>query len=295
VAVADLGTARLADDADVARPVEDLPDGTSRMVGVPWLQGWTSAYLTPVTILDEQAAVGPSTLAYRLIEVRHAEIVERTHRQIVTFAWPDGADAVLAYVGGPQETADEAVRRGSTEEISRTQYVAQGGLYFRTRLAPRGCSVHLVPVAHSEGRRITGPATTLSYPGLLQMAYEVHTERDKAHRPLAVRVWIRAEQDVPRHHVFALVHNPDRLPLHAGDGRLLPMTPHGDPGAVPGHHFRPSGLESRVARDVFWATPAVLGYVRLFVLLPPQSRSTVALFDPPVDQLYIAPPPQARP
>jgi hypothetical protein len=109
------------------------------MVGVPWLPGWTSAYLTPVTTLGEQAAVGPSTLAYRLVEVRHAEIVERRHRQIVTFAWPDGGDAVLAYIGGPQEIADEGVRRGRPEEISRAQYVAQGGVCFRTRLAPGGC------------------------------------------------------------------------------------------------------------------------------------------------------------
>jgi hypothetical protein len=295
VTVADLGAARLTDEADVARPVDDHPDGTSQMVGVPWLQGWTSAYLTPVTILGEQAVVGPSTLAYRLISVEHAEIVERTHRQIVTFAWPDGADAVLAYIGGPQETADETVRRGRPEEISRAQYVAQGGMYFRTRLAPGGCSVHLVPVAHSEGERITGPATTLRYPGLLQMAYEVHTERDKAQRPTTLRVWIRAEQDVPQHFVFTLVHNPDRLPLHESDGQPLRMQPHGDPRGLGGYQFRPSGLEARLTREVFWCTPAdrLLGYVRLFVSLAPEVRSTVALFDPPVHQLYIAPP-QAR-
>jgi len=296
VTVADLPAARLTEEADVARPVEDHPDGTSRMVGVPWLQGWTSAYLTPVTILGDQAAVGPSTLAYRLIEVRHAEIVERTHRQIVTFAWPDGADAVLAYIGGPQETADEAVRRGRPEEISRAQYVAQGGMYFRTRLAPGGCSVHLVPVAHSGGGRITGPATTLRYPGLLQMAYEVHTERDKAQRPVTLRVWIRAEQDIPQHYVFTLVHNPERFPLHEGDGQPLRMQPHGDPRGLAGYQFRPSGLEARVTREVFWSTPAdrLGGYVRLFVSLPPEARSTVALFDPPIEQLYVVPP-QVRP
>jgi hypothetical protein len=294
--VADLPAARLTDDADVARPVDVHPDGTSRMVGVPWLDGWTSAYLTPVTILGGRAVVGPSTHAYRLIAVEHAEIVERTHTQIVTFAWPDGADAVLAYLGGPQETADEAVRRGRPEEISRAQYVARGGMYFRTRLAPGGCSVHLVPVAHSAGERITGPATSLSYPGLLQMAYEVHTERDKAQRAVALRVWIRAEQDVPQQYVFALVHRPDRLPLHEHDGHPLPMTPQGDPRAVPGYHFRPSGVEARFARDVFWITSAegLVGFVRLFVSLPAATRSTVALFDPPIDQLWIAPP-QVRP
>lgn len=289
VRVADLPDARLTDEADVGRPVDVRPDGTSTVVGVPWLDGWTSAYLTPVTVLGDRAAVGPSTLAYRLIEVRHAEIVERTHRQIVTFAWPEGADSVLAYLGGPRETAEEAAERGHPEEISRAQYVAQGGMYFRNRLAPRGCSVHLVPVAHSGGRRITGPVTSLSYPGLLQMSYELHVERGKA-RPTVLRLWIRAEQEVEGH-VFTLVFNPDRLPLHERDGHPLAMAPHGDPRAAAGYQFRPSGLEMRSSPDVFWSTSAdrLVGYVRLFVSLPPDQRSTVALFDPPVEQLYLPP------
>lgn len=289
VRVADLLDARLTDGADVGRPVDERPDGTSSMVGVPWLDGWTSAYLTPVTVLGDRAAVGPSTLAYRLIEMSHAEIVERTHRQIITFAWPEGADTVLAYLGGPRETAEEAAERGHPEEISRAQYVAQGGMYLRNRLAPRGCSVHLVPVAHSRGRRITGPVTSLSYPGLLQMSYELHVERDKA-RPTVLRLWIRAEQEVEGH-VFTLVFNPDRLPLHERDGHPLPMAPHGDLRAVPGYQFRPTGLEPRSSPDVYWSAPAdrLVGYVRLFVGLPPDQRSTVALFDPPVEQLYLAP------
>lgn len=287
--LADLPDARLTDETDVGRPVEDRPGGTSVMAGVPWLDGWTSAYLTPVTVLGDRAAVGPSTLAYRLDEVRLAEIVERTHRQIVTFAWPEGADAVLAYLGGPRETAEEAAQRGHPEEISRARYVAQGGMYFRNRLAPRGCSVHLVPVAFSGGTRITGPATTLSYPGLLQMAYELRVDRDATRTPTA-RLWIRAEQEVPGY-VFTLVLNPDRLPLHERDGHSLPMTPHGDPQATPGYQFRPTRLETRPPDDVFWFTSVegLAGYLRLFVCLPPEQRSTVALFDPPVEQLLLAP------
>ena len=291
VAVAALTKARLTDETDVGRPVDDHPDGTSTMAGVPWLESWTSAYLTPVTVLGGKAAVGRSTLAYQLGEVRHAEIVERTHRQIVTFAWPDGADSVLAYLGGPRENAVEAERRGHPEEISRAQYVAQGGMHLRNRLAPRGCSVHLVPVAHSGGRRITGPATSLPYPGLLQMAYELHVERDKTNQPVTLRLWIRAEHDAAEGHTFALVFRPDRLPLHEHDGHRLPMEPHGDPRADGGYQFRPSGLDAWYIKEVFWSAPVDrrVGFVRLFVCLPPGQRSTVALFDPQIEQLYLTP------
>jgi hypothetical protein len=291
IPVTALAQARLTDEADVGRPVDDHDDGTSTMADVPWLEGWTFAYLTPVTVLRDQAFVGRSQLAVHLGRVDDAKIVERTHRQILTFAWPRGADVVLAYLGGPRQDARDALRYRPAEEISRKQYEAQGGMYFRRPLAPRGCSVHLQPVAYSEGRRIHGPVTTLPYNGLRQLAYQVHVERDKAHQPTAVRVQIRSASEQGETYTFALVHHYDRFPLHERDGEVLAVHPVGDPRARPGYQFRPSGLWPDPG-GVFWQTSVVgrHGYLRLFVCLPPELRSSVALFDPPIEQLYLAPP-----
>jgi hypothetical protein len=289
IPVSALTGARLADDREVARPTEPGPDGGAAMRGVPWLAGWTVAYLTPVTVLDEEAVVGPSVRALRLPSVREARIVERTHRQVLTFAWPEGADAVLAYVGGPGQDAASA-QRGQPLEISREQYVAQGGMAFPQVLPPRGCSVHLVPVAYADGRREYGAAVTLSYPGLLRLAYHVAVERDRQQRPVSVVVRIRSEYDVALPPAFTLVHRPDRLPLFDKDGMPLSMQPHGDPGAVGGSQFRPSGL-SVTPSDVYWTAQVegLTGYLRMFACLTPERRSSVALYDPAIDTLFLGP------
>jgi hypothetical protein len=290
-----LAQARLTDDAIVGRPIERRPDGGSAMVGVAWPDGWTFAYLTPVTILDGRAAVGPSLSAVRLDRVRDAKIVERTHRQVLTFAWPEGADSVLAYVGGPRQDAESA-RRGEPEEIGHEQYVAQGGMYFRTRLAPRGCSVHLVPVAYNRGRQITGAPVSLDYPGLMQLWYRVRIERDRAHRAIGLTLQIYSEFDNGSSPPFALVHRPDRLPLHEKDGMAIPVQPHGDPRATGGPQFRPSGLWTTPGEALWTARlSGGVGYVRLFACLPPGRESSVALFDPAVDDLRLAHPHAGRP
>jgi hypothetical protein len=87
---------------------------------------------------------------------------------------------------------------------------------------------------------------------------------------------------------FTLVHRHDRLPLHERDGAPLPMVPHGDHRATGGPQFRPSGLWTNPGEAV-WTTRVqdLVGYVRLFVCLPPQRASSVALFDPAVDELRL--------
>ena len=289
VPVSVLAQARLDEDAVVGRPIEPDPDGGWSMYGVAWPDGWTFAYLTPVTVLDGMAAVGPSLSAVRLAPVREAKIVERTHRQVLTFAWPAGADAVLAYVGGPGQDARGA-QRGEPEEIGHERYVNQGGMHFRNRLARKGCSVHLVPVAYNRGEQIEGPPVSLDYPGLLQLGYRVRAERDRAQRTVGLVVQIFAEIDHPSAPSFTLVYRPDRLPLHERDGTVLPMSPFGDPRATGGPQFRPSVLWANPGEAVWTArVDDPVGFVRLFLSLPPHLAPAVALFDPPVDDLRLGP------
>ena len=229
VPVTELPRARLTEDDEVGRLIEHHADGTSSMADVPWPEGWTFAYLTPVVVLDQIAAVGPSTVEIRLPLVREPKIVERTHHQILTFAWPTGADSVLAYLGGSKQSADDARRTSRPEEISHGQYVAYGGMYWRGPLPRRGCSIHLEPVAYHAGRQFTGPLATVDYPGLQRLRYSIELERDKANRPITARVQIFAEDEQSGAIPFMLVYRPDRLPLHVRDGRALPMAAHTRP------------------------------------------------------------------
>jgi hypothetical protein len=285
-----LARAKLDERYLVRRPIEPGPGGEWAMLGVSWPDGWTSAYLTPVTVLNGTAAVGPSLLVLRLQPIRHARIVERTHSQVLTFAWPDGADTVLAFVGGPGQDAVGA-QRGEPVEITRDQYTRYGGMYFQRPLAPKGCSVHLVPVAYNEGRRQHGAAVSLAYPGLTRLRYQVRIERDRAQMPSALTLRILSEFDHPGFVYFVLVLNGDRLPLHEKDGIPLPVKPFGDPGATGGTpQFRPSSLPRDPGQAVWTAQlDGRVGYVRLFVCVAPDRPSLVALLDPDVRQLMAFP------
>ena len=285
-----LAQAKLDERYLVRRPIEQVGDGGWSMSGVSWPDGWTSAYLTPVTVLNGIAAAGPSMLVLRLQSIREPRIVERTHRQLLTFAWPVGADTVLAYVGGPGQDAVSA-QRNEPEEITHDQYRRYGGMYFRRPLAPKGCSVHLVPVAYSHGGRNRGAPVSLAYPGLTRLKYLVRMERDREGRPVALTVKILSEYDHAGFATFVLVGNRERLPLHDRDGTALPVRPFGDPGATGGNpYFRPSSLRTDPGEAVWIARiEGYSGYVRLFASAPPDFPAPVALLDPDVRQLLVLP------
>lgn len=286
--VADLAEAKLDDDAIVGRRVRHDGDHES-MLGVA-LPGWTTTYFTPVSILGDMAAVGPTRQVLRLPAIRDARVVERTHRQVLTFAWPEGADTVLAYVGGPPPDPASRVRREPDEETSHDHYVRDGGMFFRHRLPPGGCPVHLEAVAYGAGRRARGPVVSLPYDGLTQVRYRLKVERDQAGLPTALSVVLRSEIDIPDPPWFTLVYRTDRLPLFERDGHTFPMVPSGDPGAEAGTRFRPTVLRAEPG-TALWSTPArgFAGYVRLFVCLPPSPRTTIALLDPSIHDLVVYP------
>lgn len=291
VEVGVLPQARLTEDTIVVRLTDGGPAGDT-MRGVPWPKDWTTAYLTPVTVLDGKAAVGPSVLVQRPAAIRNARIVERTDTQVLTFAWPAGADKVLAYRGGPNQDPASA-RRGTPWEISQDQYVRYGGMY--VLLPSRGCSVHLVPVAFSHGRITWGPPTSLPYQGLLRVRYDVRIERTKEGVPYAITMGMRAlDSENPSAPPFAMVLNAERLPLDEHDGRPLRMEPSGDPAATGGTQFRPSALWADPGKAVWTArVDGMYGFLRLFACLRPDQPASLAVLDPPVEGLMMFP--NARP
>jgi len=270
-------------------PVDALPSGEATMAGVPWPRQWTRAYLTPVTLREGNARVGVTVSMTRTGRIRHPKIIERTHRQVLTFEWPDGAAWVLLYrgVSGHGPGAGPNIR--PDDEISASRYENQGGMHLAYPLPTRGCSVHLVPVAYTAGGKVTGSPVSMEYPGLLRMRYMVSTRRTfGTGRPTGVTVQIDAEVDILHAPPFALVHNPDRLPLDIYDGQALFVAPEGDPTAVPVPRFIPHRLAPDF-RGLAWTADVrgLGGYVRLFVDLPVGRLAGVALLDPPVSTLRL--------
>lgn len=277
-------------------PDELGPDGRGVMRGVRFLPGLTRMYVTPVTVLDGQAWVGRTVSTVRLPRVEHGLIVERTHRQVMTFGWPPGADTVWVWVGPVEQSVETAMQASRAEEITREQYVRQGGLYFRYPLPPRGCAVHAAAAAYTGGRTVVGRPVTLRYPGLVRLRYTVGIARDKPGQRMRLTVQIFAEHDNPSAPPFVLVHNPERLPLHLYDGEPIYMLPVGDPAAVEGMQFRPSQLAAPPDAPSWTAEqPALTGYVRLFVCLEGDQLSQVALLDPPPASLRLDLPHRPRP
>lgn len=298
LAVAALAGARLTDETRLRRPTDRLPDGRVAMLRVPWKENVSRLYFTPVTVVDDMAYVGTPASAIAQRAVEEAVIVERTFEQLLTFAWPDGADMVVAFEGPPGQDAAGAMR-SNPHEVTRDQYERQGGLHFPKQLSPRGCRVHVFPVTFSARKQIIGPATAIDYPGMLRLRYTLSAQHDRAGQPVSVGVQIISQFDdasqvfagfarVPAP-MFTLVHQPEWLPLHSTDGSSLHLTPQGDPNAAPGTHVRPSSLHTRP--DTTWtaSVSGLTGYLRLFVCLPPEQAGRVALIDPPISDLRLSP------
>lgn len=300
------------EDRRLAHPVSTGEDGRAGMRKVQWPTSWTRAYFTPVTVLDGKAQVGATVAKFRVGGIDVPRVVERVHRQILTFGWPVGADWIAIYRSG-RGVAPEAARSGARSEISVEDYDADGGLVFDPPLPAEGCSIHLVPVAYQGGAQIEGRPATVEYPGLLRMSYELTlsgaglmgTFRGRA--PRVASVQITSEIDLLHPPRFVLVHHPERLPLAYDDGQVLAVRPAQDREAPPVYQFCPSnpigrdgavspGLARGVASEPWIAEVADLtGFLRVFVdrsggVGDPQLAemfTRVALMEAPGAQVWI--------
>lgn len=285
----------LTQDLRLRRPVvnQAQPDGTHRsvMAGVPWPQGWSRAYLTPVTILAGQAVLGRTVSAVRTGTIRDVELVEYCNKQILTFEWPPGAAGVVVTLA-PKGHDPRAGLTGRSFEISLEDYEKYGGMHLTGALPVGGCSLHLAPVAFSGGRRVTGPVASIEYAGMLRLQYAVRIGRDPGGFPTTATVAVRSEYDIPGSPSFVLVNNPQRMPLSVHDGQpvdVAPLDAQGQLADLPSKHLRWTAATTSGSGELWAANVSGLhGWIRLFLnITDPLQLRTVALLDPPAQTLQL--------
>lgn len=280
----------LGEESRLAHPI--VVDGSrALMEGVPRPAGWTRAYFTPVTILDDMAHVGITISKSWRDPVRNPKILERVNSQILTFEWPDGAAAVLVYVGKPGLEPEYAMA-GHPYEVTEPDYHQRGGMHFASTLPWEGCDLHLVPVSFEAGKRIAGAPTTISYSKILRLRYQVTTKKNLLGGLSGLAVGVEPINPTPSMPSFVLVYNPKRLPLTISDGVPLSMMSDLDGGPAPARRFtpRPEGMGLWKTEPESWQQTVEPdgGYIRLFADLPPDVLRTVALLDPPMKTLRIS-------
>jgi hypothetical protein len=289
-----LEQAGLLPDTRLAHPISDSldPDGRRRSViaGVPWPSGWSRAYFTPVTVLDGRARLGKTISTVRAGAITDAQLAEYCTKQVLTFAWPEGAAAVSIHLA-PKGHDPRMGLSGRFFEIAFEDYHKFGGRQFVNELPSGGCSLHLAPVAFSAGRRISGPITTIEYAGLLRLWYSVRIDRDRAGHPLRASLTIRAERDVIGSPPFVLINNPDRIPLSINDGEpidVAPLDERGELAEPAAKEFYWSALRADGPSEVWVANiQGRQGWIRLFAGLEAHRLRQLALLDPPVGALQL--------
>lgn len=280
------------DDALIKDPViaADGAGGVSRsrIVGVPWPATWERAYLTPVTVLGGNARIGRTTIQTRpLPPVTDADIIERFDTEIVTFGWPAGATAVLAYVGSttlrPEEICD---RSQPLAEMSREGYRRDGGLILPRQLEPKGCTVCLVPVAYSRAEQIRGEITALRYPGLHRLRYDLVPQRIPARYVMEIKMTSNLDVDSPIG--FVMRNRRDRFPLGPDDGELVYFHPPEGGALLPQWvtSYLPRG-EHLTGCRVDWTD--LRGYFRLFLFSQADPNKRYALADTSLQRLWFNP------
>lgn len=277
----------LSDSDRLVHPVVAGEAGRHSMTKVSWPRGWVRAYFTPVTVHDGRVQVGHTVIATRpLPALTDVYVVERCTEQVVTFPWPDGAASVAVYVSAAQVPAEHAIEQRPVAEISRSQYDRDGGLHLADQLPELGCSVHVVAVAYTAGERKVGIPVTVDYPGLLRIQYTV----DVRHAPeggvhLAIR--LASQIELATAPPFIVVHNEHRLPLSARDGQPLEVRGSGDP--QPGaRNFQPRSLRREWSQPWLVDVTGRTGFVRVFADVRPEKARTIALLDPPIEQIALA-------
>lgn len=263
------------------------------MAGVSWPTEWSRGYLTPVTVLGGRAVLGHSHPIVRTGVIHDVDLAEYCNKQVLTFDWPEGAASVFVFKAPKGHNPIHGLT-GTPFEITFEEYERYGGLHLSAGALPdRGCSLHLQPVAYSKGRRTEGRVRTVTYPGLLRLWYSVVVHRDPMQgTPTHAVITMWAREELGGSPAFVLVNNPDRLPLSRGDGDpidVVPLDPSGNRIGEPAKELQFSALSTQPTGEA-WAARlhGRHGWIRLFVNTGSADRlRTIALLDPPVDQLRL--------
>ncbi len=245
----------------VSEPV--LADGPASMIpSIPFRQadGARRAY-TPVTLIGDQAAVGPAAVVDLLGQPRDVTVTERVSWQLLRFAWPAGATFVEVERGGIGAGPDGT----PPVRISRQDYDRLGGL--RLELLPvEGCDLHLRGSVRSAGGWTYGPSAVVTYPGRWVLAYRIERAGRMSRRR---QLFLYTERKWPDFQV-AMVTRQDRMPLQGMDWVERPEPIAVARGTVVPHQWTP----------VAELPPERPGFSRLFAHHPEAGWSVV--IDPPL-------------
>ncbi|WP_430331814.1 hypothetical protein [Rhodococcus sp. ACT016] len=270
--------------ARLVHPVVPGDAGVRQMTNVSWPRDWVRAYFTPVTVLDEKVQVGTTVAATRPLPAVHdVRIIERNTEQVLTFPWPAGAASVSVHLSQRDVPADHVVEQRPEAEISRSLYDRDGGLHLPKPLPAHGCSVHVVPVAYTAGERIVGVPTTVDYPGLVRIWYDVTAQSDGS----AVAIRLAAELETDSAPPFMLVHNATRLPLSKRDGHPLEVRASHVPQESAARSFHPQRLGGVGGESWVADVSNLTGYIRVFADVDPDKGKLIALIDPPIDRIRL--------
>ncbi|TWE09228.1 hypothetical protein [Rudaeicoccus suwonensis] len=190
---------------------------------------WTRSYFTVVHVVsDEQVQVGATVGKVMPAAPRDVRLVERVDSKILTFDWPRGVSLVEVHqglIGHPPVSFDDARDLIGTMD-SVQNYLRRGGLQITRPLPAIGCALHVVGVIYEQGQAVRSAPTTIEYPGLCRVQYRIVAGRADGVVPSEqfpadqARFEIFADNDLQELALCA-VANPNRLPLHPGDGTHL--------------------------------------------------------------------------
>lgn len=285
----------LRSELQLTHPISERVDEAgvrkSVMARVPWPGNWSRAYFTPVTVLDGRVRLGKPVSAVRTGNITDISLAEYCNKQVLTFDWPEGAAEVQVYIA-PKGHDPRRGLTGRSYEITHAEYEKYGGKQFVGELPNRGCSLHLVPVAFTGGRRVQGASASIEYGGLLRLWYDVRILRDPTGAPLSAAVRARADADATGSPPFVLVNNPERIPLSCHDGAAVDMfrvDPEGNPISGRSKEFQWSAITTTGSEVWAGDVRGMQGWIRLFANMPPERLRLLALLDPPVEALRLTP------
>jgi hypothetical protein len=260
--------------------MRERESGRIAMRNVPWPRGWSRAYFTPVTVLnDGLMQVGKSRNLTRANEVSHLRLIERVDEQFLTFMWPTGAPMVKIYCGPLGSERLDPATEPPIQELTEDEYKKYGGAHLNDPLPSEGCSVHVVGTSFTRGQARYAKPATVQYEGLARIQYRIEpvedARRGRGARPSSIRRVMARSATSPTNLRFVVVHNQRRLPLHPSDGAVLQQTV----ASFVAEHPQPlfETLD----------TSGLTGYLRVFAALPPEHAHRVAVLDPPLDQLKL--------
>lgn len=220
----------------VPRPVLDA-DGS--LVGSKWYmesvqwpagEDWDSAYLTPVTVLDDRCVIGTPVAQRRARRVEQVTLIQRMSWQLVTFEWPGSAVSVNLYRTTGQEVFSPDATPDAT--IEKEEYERSGGFAIPQPVPTEGTLIHLTSVTYHGGKAVTSAPTSLQVAPLWGYSYSLDWPQlargvmGKVRSRTIVTMRVEATWGICRQEWFpylVLVYNSERLPLHANDGVHIPI------------------------------------------------------------------------